>query len=169
MRLTAFEAIARALEAAEVRYLVAGGLAVNAHGYIRHTSDIDLVISLDADNIQRAFGALETLGYRQLVPIKDSAFADAAQLQQCREEKAMQVLNFHSDAYRGTTVDVFVHEPFDFAHEYELALQGEILPGVVARFVSIPTLIEMKRLAGRPRDLDDIQHLQWLQEINRDG
>jgi hypothetical protein len=29
---------------------------------------------------------------------------------------------------------------------------------------SIPTLIEMKELAGRPRDMDDIQHLKWLLE-----
>lgn len=169
MKLAAFEAVAQALEAARVRYLVAGGLAVNAHGYIRNTLDIDLVIALDADNIQCAFGALGTLGYRPLVPISASAFADAAQRQRWREEKGMQVLNFHSDAYHGTNVDVFVHEPFDFAHEYEIALKGEILPGVIARFVSIPTLIEMKRFAGRPRDLDDIQHLQWLQEINPDG
>lgn len=169
MKLVVFEAVAQALGAAGVRYLVAGGIAVNVHGYIRHTLDIDLVISLDADNIQRAFSALGTLGYRPLVPINASAFADAAQRRRWREEKGMQVLNFHSDAYRDTNVDVFVHEPFDFAHEYEIALQSELSPGFVARFVSIPTLIEMKRVAGRPRDLDDIQHLQWLQEIKPNG
>lgn len=43
---------------AGVRYLVAGGLAVNAHGYVRFTADIDLVIALDADNIISAFAAL---------------------------------------------------------------------------------------------------------------
>ncbi len=76
----------------------------------------------------------------------------------------MQVLNFHNDAFPGTSVDVFVYEPFDFAHEYEIAMRGDLLPSIRVRFVSIPTLIRMKQAAGRPRDLDDIQHLTWLQE-----
>jgi hypothetical protein len=36
------------------------------------------------------------------------------------------------------------------------------------RFVSIPALIAMKEVAGRPRDVDDIQHLRWImEELNR--
>ncbi len=34
MKLASFEAIVRSLNAAGVRYLIAGGLAVNAHGYL---------------------------------------------------------------------------------------------------------------------------------------
>jgi hypothetical protein len=164
MKLAAFEAVASALHDARVRYLVAGGLAVNAHGYIRLTMDIDLVIALDAVNIRRAFQALDGIGYRPTVPIDADSFAQPEQRQRWQDEKGMRVLNFFSDAFPGTSVDVFVHEPFDFVREYEVALRGELLPGIVARFVSIPTLIRMKRVAGRPRDLDDIQHLEWLQE-----
>ncbi|MHB1239249.1 MAG: hypothetical protein ACYC18_01955 [Gammaproteobacteria bacterium] len=76
----------------------------------------------------------------------------------------MQALNFQGDAFPGTSVDVFVYEPFDFAHEYDIAIRGELLLGINVRFVSIPTLIRMKQAVGRPRDLDDIQHLKWLQE-----
>lgn len=76
----------------------------------------------------------------------------------------MEVLNFYSAAFPATSVDVFVYEPFDFGQEYDDALLGEMLPGVVARFVSIPTLIRMKEVAGRPRDLDDIEHLTLLKE-----
>lgn len=164
MKLAAFDAVAKALDAAQVRYLVAGGLAVNAHGYIRLTMDIDLVIALDAGNIRLAFNALARIGYRPIVPVDADAFARPEQRQRWREDKGMQVLNFHSDAFPGTSVDVFVYEPFDFAHEYEIAMRGELLPGILVRFVSIPTLIRMKQAAGRPRDLDDIQHLEWLQE-----
>jgi len=32
-----------------VDYLIAGGLAVNAHAYLRFTADIDLVIALNGD------------------------------------------------------------------------------------------------------------------------
>lgn len=48
--------------------------------------------------------------------------------------------------------------------QIQQALQGELLPGVVTRFVSIPTLIAMKYASGRPRDLDDIEHLRLLQK-----
>lgn len=164
MKLAAFETVVKALNAARVRYLVAGGLAVNAHGYIRLTMDIDLVIALDAGNIRQAFQALAGIGYRPTVPIDADGFAQPAQRKRWQEEKGMQVLNFHSDAFPVTSVDVFVYEPFDFAQEYDIALQGELLPGIYVRFVSIPTLIRMKQTAARPRDLDDIQHLKWLQE-----
>jgi hypothetical protein len=76
----------------------------------------------------------------------------------------MRVLNLFSDTHRETPLDLFVTEPFDFDREYEAAMRGEIAPGLEVRFVSIPTLIAMKEAAGRPRDLDDIQHLRWIQE-----
>jgi len=34
---------------------------------------------------------------------------------------------------------------------------------VNVRFVSLPTLIAMKEAANRPRDIDDVQHLRWIQ------
>ncbi len=47
------------------------------------------------------------------------------------------------------------------------ALQGELSPGLIVRFVSIPALIEMKKLANRPRDVDDIEHLRMILEEQR--
>ncbi len=109
MKLSAFEAVAQALQNASVRYLVAGGLAVNAHGYLRFTADIDLVIALDADNILRAFEALSGIGYRPNVPISVLQFADASQRQRWIAEKGMQVLaagalrfDSHPDSHEGS-------------------------------------------------------------------
>lgn len=68
MKLASLEAIVRALNEGNVRYLIAGGLAVNAHGYVRFTQDVDLVIALDSANIVRAFEMLAKLGYRPAVP-----------------------------------------------------------------------------------------------------
>jgi hypothetical protein len=164
VKLAAFEAIAAALRDAHVRYLVAGGLAVNAHGYVRLTYDVDLVIQLKADNIRTAFEALAGLGYRPTVPVNAEQFADEAQRARWIRDKGMQVLNFASDRHRPVTVDVFVSEPFDFDNEYEAAMQGELAPGLTVRFVSISTLIAMKQLANRPRDLDDIEHLRMIME-----
>jgi hypothetical protein len=167
LKLAAFEAIATALRDAGVRYLVAGGIAVNAHGYLRLTHDVDLVIQLEGDHVLPAFRALASLGYRPSVPVTAEQFADEAQRARWIREKGMQVLNFHSDLHRPFTVDIFVSVPFDFDSEYEAAMQGEVAPGLTVRFVSIPTLIAMKQLANRPRDLDDIVHLRMIMEEKR--
>ena len=38
---------------------------------------------------------------------------------------------------------------------------------LTVRFVSISTLIAMKQLANRPRDLDDVEHLRMIMEERR--
>lgn len=159
MKLASFEAIARALEDANVRYLVAGGLAVNAHGYLRFTKDVDFVVQLLPDNIERAFGALSARGYKPVVPITAVQFANAQQRETWIRDKGMQVLQFWSDEHRETPIDMFVHEPFDFEQEYARALVKP-LGRIMVRFVAIPTLIRMKEAAGRAQDMIDIEHLR---------
>jgi hypothetical protein len=168
MRLASFELIARALDTAGVRYLVAGGLAVNAHGVLRFTKDLDLVVALIPENIDRAFTALHALGYRPSVPITAAQFADWEQRQRWIDEKGMQVLQFWSDAHRETPIDMFVREPFPFDDEYSRALVKPLHGTIPVRFVSLRTLIEMKRAAGRPEDLADIALLAQVENETRD-
>lgn len=164
MKLHSVETIVSVLNEAGIRYLIAGGLAVNAHGYSRLTRDVDLVLALEADNVIRAFEALGAAGYRPVVPINAQEFADASTRQHWIDEKGMKVLGFFSDAHQETPLDVFVYEPFDFEAEFAASLKEELLPGLEVRFVSIPTLISMKQAANRPKDIDDIQHLRWILE-----
>jgi hypothetical protein len=164
MKLHSFETIIRALNDAGVRYLVAGGLAVNAHGYLRFTKDADFVVHLVPDNITHAFAALAGIGYRPLVPITAQQFADAPLRESWIRNKGMQVLQFWSDAHRETPIDVFVSEPFDFEEEWGLALVKPLYGTIEVRFVSIPTLIRMKQAAGRPEDLTDIEYLRMLHD-----
>lgn len=160
MKLASFSAIATALDCAAVRYLVAGGLAVNAYGYLRFTKDVDIVVQLIPDNIQRAFSALGSLGFRPSVPITGEQFANAEMRAGWIRDKHMQVLQFWSDEHRETPIDVFVTEPFPFDEEYKRALVKPLHGSINVRFVSISTLIGMKVIAGRPHDLIDIENLK---------
>ena len=58
MEVSSVEAFVRALNEAEVQYLIVGGRAVNAHGYERLTLGVDLVIGLAPANIVRALKTL---------------------------------------------------------------------------------------------------------------
>jgi len=161
MKLLSFEAITNILNEADVRYIVAGGLAVNAHGYLRFTKDVDFVIQLVPENISRTFAALKTLGYKPNIPITAEQFSDNEQRESWIQDKGMQVLPFWSDQHRETSIDVFVSEPFDFETEYENSLVKPLGTANV-HFVSIPTLISMKAIANRPQDLLDIEQLELI-------
>lgn len=160
MKLASFEAIVRALNEADVRYLVAGGLAVNAHGYLRFTKDADLVIDLPTDNVLRAMDALAALGYRPTVPVDPRRFADAEQRGKWVREKNMQVFQLWSERYPDTPIDIFAEVPFPFAEEYERALHKPLHGTVDVRFVCLDTLIRMKESAGRDQDRIDVAHLR---------
>jgi hypothetical protein len=164
MKLATLEKIFSALNAANVRYLVAGGLAVNAHGYVRYTKDVDFVLHMAPDNIERAMNALIALGYKPNIPVTVKQFADPAQRQQWITQKGMQVFQLWSDQHKETPIDIFVAEPFPFDDEYQRALIKPLYGEIEVRFVSIPTLIKMKQAANRPQDQIDIEHLRMQLE-----
>ena len=166
MKLASFEALVAAFENAGVRYLVAGGLAVNAYGYLRFTRDVDVVVQLVPENVERAFAALKALGYRPLVTVTASQFADRAMRESWIRDKGMQDLQFWGDAHRDTPVDMFVREPFVLDEEYQRALVKP-LGSIAVRFVSLPTLMRMKDEAGRPQDKIDIDQLRMT--LDRDA
>lgn len=162
MKLSSFEAIIGAFDAAGVRYLVVGGLAVIAHGYGRATHDVDLVIQLEPANIHAAFAALRDIDYHPAVPITAEQFADPALREEWQREKGMLVLKFWSDRHRETRLDMFVTEPFPFEEELRNAGRREVAPGVLAPVVGLDALLAMKHAASRPQDLADIDELNLL-------
>jgi hypothetical protein len=160
MEVRSVETIVRALNAAGAQYLIVGGLAVNAHGFVRLTRDVDIVLGLERENARIGLDALLRAGWRLAIPEKPEAFADAATRERWRTEKNMIVLKLWSDEHQRTPVDIFIYEPFDFAAEFLRADRLEICPGVLAPVVTLETLLQMKRAAGRPQDLADIEELQ---------
>ena len=162
MEVRSVEAIVKALNDAKVQYLIVGGLAVNAHGYVRITRDVDIVLRLQRENCVRGLRALQAIGYQLAIPVTVEEFGDSAIRERWRKEQNMIVLKLWSDDHRRTPVDIFVYEPFDFEKESAQASDKEISDGLMARVVSLPTLLEMKRAAGRPQDLIDVAELTRL-------
>ena len=156
------ETIIRALNRAEARYLIVGGLAVVAHGHVRFTAHVDLVLDPDPASLARAVAALEALGYRPRAPVALAEFLDPEKRRQWMKDKGLTVFSLFSPEHPATELDLFVEPPFDFGEEFREAARFEVAPGVTGTFVGRDRLIAMKRAAGRPQDLLDATRLESL-------
>ena len=156
------------LEEAQVRYLVVGGVAVVLHGYLRTTLDLDLVIQLEDGNLAKALRGLEALGYQPRVSAPMAAFADRATRESWIRHKNMLVFSLWHPDQQGFVLDLFVEEPFDFDEVYSRALLVS-LPETKATVIALEDLILMKRQAGRPRDLEDVEALLEMRRVAGEG
>lgn len=144
------EHIFAALDAHEVEYVVVGGIAVQVHGHVRMTNDVDLIPSPAPENFERLAKALTELGARVLNPggehLNDARMLPRATL--------WQLSTRHGD------IDV-LHDapgaaPFPQLRERALVIAlGDRTVPIAGR----DDLIRMKRAAGRPVDLADIAAL----------
>lgn len=159
----------RALHERGVRYLVAGGLAVVAHGYVRFTADVDLVLAPEADNLRAALDVLRTLDYRPRAPVDLDGFLDPEMRASWVREKGMMVFSLYSPRHPATELDIFVETPFDFPTAYARREIQEIEAGIPITFVGLDDLLEMKRRAGRTQDVLDIEHLSGIARDSNNG
>lgn len=154
--------ILTALDEAGVRYLVAGGLAVIAHGHERLTSGCDLIIRLEDSNVRAAMEVFTRLGYRTRLPVELIDFADTANRRRWIEEKHMVAFPLmHSDV-SSPGIDIFAEEHFDFEVEYARSALLPLEGTAGLRVISLETLLRMKKSAGRDKDLLDIAVLSKI-------
>ncbi|TVR13327.1 MAG: hypothetical protein EA401_06940 [Planctomycetota bacterium] len=150
--------IARGFYEAQARVLFVGGLAVIAHGLVRLTTDIDVVVDPQPARARACIRILEELGYKPRAPVPFQDFADPQLRKRWREEKNMVVFSAWHPQGLGE-IDLFLEAPFDFEAAWQQAHWAEVAPGCPAPFVDFDRLIAMKRAAGRPKDLEDVDLL----------
>lgn len=162
------EPIFEALNRAPVRYVVVGGVAMVLHGFARFTADLDLAVDLSPPEARKAVDTLVGLGLRPRAPVDAAAFADAEARNEWFREKAMRVFALWDPANPMRQVDLFIHNPIDFGL---LWAHAEVIDvgGTPVRIASIADLIAMKRLAGRPQDLTDIEALEAIRKRRENG
>jgi hypothetical protein len=157
-----FEPLFDALNRAQVRYVVVGGVAVVLHGFARLTGDLDLAIDLRPAEARKAVVAFEQFGLRPRLPVDAMQFAEPAVREAWVREKQMRVFTFLDPSNPMLLVDCFAEDmlPFD-----ELWARADVVPlaSTTVRVASIPDLIALNRQAARPQDLQDIDGLQEIQ------
>lgn len=164
MTKASLELLIRGLNEAGVRYLVVGGLAVNAHGYMRLTLDVDLILGFAEANLRAGLKVLKDMGYRPMVPVEIEEFADEAKRRSWQEDKHMVAFPVRSEAHRETNVDLFVTDPLGFDEAYQRAVPFELAPELVVQMCSYDDLVRLKKAAGRPKDLLDLEQLAKARE-----
>ncbi len=145
------ERIFRALAEHGVDYVLIGGIAVQTHGHVRTTNDVDLIPAPEPANLDRLADVLRSLDARILNPGSENLEIDGRLLPRAA------IWQF---ATSGGGIDV-MHEvpagdPFDQLSERALRIK---LGDVEVPVVSLDDLIRMKLARGRNVDLRDVAAL----------
>ena len=139
----------RCLNAANVDYIMVGGWAVNMHGYIRATIDLDIWILASLENSSRVYAALADFG-APMSDIKPRDFSEEGIVFQigvapCRIDVLTRISGVaYADAVKRA--------------------QTRQIDGVDVRVISIDDLIANKRASGRMKDLADVEVLEGLRQ-----
>lgn len=134
--------IASKLRQLNIPYAIAGGMALSAHGFVRATVDVDILVT--AEGLKAAHAALEGLGY---VP----PFAGSKNLRDTETQVRIEFLVAGQFPGDGKPKPVAFPEPGTTAVEIE---------GI--HYIGLPTLVELKLASGmtggvaRLKDLADV-------------
>jgi hypothetical protein len=151
----------RELQEADVRYALVGGLAVTLHGHLRSTADIDIVLTLDDENLSKFVSHFKSRGWKPVLPLPFDALLDPTQRADWITNRNLKVFAVHHADKSYLTLDVLLVAPMPVeqivANARSLAAFGSNVS-----VASIPDLITMKRAVGRPVDISDIEGLEEL-------
>lgn len=136
--------LCRALNAQRARYLVVGGFAVRAAGYIRSTMDVDLVIDTEPENETRVFEALRSLPDRA-VDALDAGDVEKFTVVRVADEIVVDLMRSAGGVdYEDSQDEIVIHE----------------IAGVPIPFASPRLLWRMKRHTYREKDAADLLFLR---------
>jgi hypothetical protein len=150
------------LSRARVEFIVVGGVAAIAHGSARLTFDLDVVYARDEANIERLAAALAPLQpYLRGAPPGLPFHWEPATIR--------RGLNFTLTTTLGD-IDI-IGEATGGGTYAALLPHSRPLEAFGVRFqcVNLDRLIQLKRAAGRPKDLEAVAELEALLEESRKG
>lgn len=146
-------ALLEALHNANIRFVVIGGVAVGAHGYVRSTEDLDLVPDPDPENLKRLTETLQDLE-STLPTVGERPFdpgTDAGVIRRGGNVTAMTRFGGLDVVQRAKGVP-------GYSQLDEDAVDSELL-GIPVRVCSLARLRAMKEAQSREQDRADLANL----------
>lgn len=149
-----------ALNDADVAFVIIGGFAVSAHGYPRGTKDLDIVPDPAPENLRRLADLLQTI---DATPLEAADFEPEEMIQPDLEALAAGGSFVLATSFGRLDIMQYVGPEIPFAELAEQAVEAEVF-GQEVRFCGFDHLLAMKKAAGRPEDLLDLDRLQEARE-----
>lgn len=153
------EKILQTLVVHGVEFIVIGGVAGWLHGSARNTIDVDVVYRRDDANLERLVAAVATLTpYPRGAPPGLPFRWDVRTVRQGLNftlATSLGGLDVLGEVAGGTYETILPHA------------QDVDLGAFRVRCVDLPTLIRLKRAAGRPKDFEAIAELELLLELRK--
>jgi hypothetical protein len=144
------------LRAAGVEFLIVGAHALAAHGVVRSTGDLDVLVRPTDENSIRVFAALRSFGAPLAAHgITAADFARAGTVYQLGlPPRRIDILTLIS----GVTFEQALADSMSVA-----------VGGVEFRVPNRAALLVNKRASGRPKDLEDARRLELTEPGPRDA
>lgn len=146
-----------------IKYAIVGGVAVNLHGYVRMTADLDIILDMEDKNIAKAVTLLKEMGFKCKIPVDPIGLADAELRKDWIVNKNMKALNFYK---RIQEVDFVIDSPVKYHEANKIIIE---INNVNYPIVSKNDLIKMKTKSGRHQDMEDIRKLKILLNIEKEN
>lgn len=160
-----FLAFLERLGAEGLEFVIVGGLAARLYGSSRLTHDVDIVPDLGEAAWRKTVACIVEAGGRPRIPEPVERIADPSQVRRWISEKGMKALSFRSED-GSVEIDLLVAESPRFRELRDRATRVE-LRGATYFVASLDDLIAMKRAAGRPQDLLDLEELERIRRAVR--
>ncbi|MBI4430252.1 MAG: hypothetical protein HY587_00885 [Candidatus Omnitrophica bacterium] len=161
-----YEEIFRDFQKEKVKYMLVGGIAVNLHGLVRNTSDLDILVKMSDKNLHKIVSILKKHGYRVRQPVDPMGIADAKTRKDWIENKHMKAFNFFLDK-EWKEVDIIIDSPVSYEEAKQKAKYIE-LGNLLLPLISVDHLIQMKENTGRDMDRSDIAMLKKMKELKNE-
>ena len=155
--ITSFDKVLRLLTENKIEFILIGGLAAIYHGSARLTQDVDVVYSRNSENLTRLFNALKPINpYLRDAPKNLPFIFDL--------ETLKNGLNFTFVSDLGS-IDLLGEVVGGGRYEDLIKNSIEIkMEENIFLCVNLEKLIELKRFAGRAKDLEAIAELELLKD-----
>ena len=138
-----------------------GGIAVNLHGIPRMTYDIDLLLDMEDENLNRFLRLMKEWGFKPKVPVDIMDFAEKKKREDWIKSKHMKAFCLVNPEWALSEIDVVINTPVDYR-----SASGKIvnvpLRKIFIPIIAVADLIKMKGNTGRKQDEADISHLKEL-------
>lgn len=161
-----YSGIFREFNKNKIEYLICGGLAVNLYGIPRLTYDIDLLLNMKAQNLEKFCKLLKKWGFKPRVPVDIMDFSKKSKRDEWIKQKNLKAFIFVNPDWALSEIDIII----DSTVNYSAAIRNAKIfksSGITLPVVSLKDLIKMKRNTGRKQDTMDIKNLLRVMDEER--